>query len=338
MPVSPTITPIHVANAAAEKRDPLVEALIDCGRMLQRGGYRFITVTPDTHAVVVDRRSSEQAQDWRDAFGWNLPFVREMMPVPLFDSLSAVGLVEPVAGGWWRLLVRCSTIGEQIFLHSGYPTSERDAVFFGPDTYRFVKVLNQTLRGGDRLLELGTGTGAAAITLAERYRSLVLTDINPRAIRFAEANCALAGCTSADLRCTNLVEGVTGVFDAIIANPPYLIDPTHRLYRDGGELGIAVAVEMVRSALPLLAPGGRLVLYGGAPVVAGRDLLAEALAPLIRHSGMASQYDELDVDVFGSSLATDAYIAGRVERLALVAMIIDRPGSIPPETNTWRHP
>jgi SAM-dependent methyltransferase len=329
----------HLVAAPTGRSDPLVEVLLACGRMLGRVGYRFTTVTPDTHQVVLARRDGERAGDWRDVFGWNLPFGDGMLPTPLLDGLSQAGLLEPCAGGLRRLRLRCSTIGERLFFHSGHPTSGREAVFFGPDTYRFVTLLTDVLRGGGRLLELGAGSGAAAICMAQRYDELVLTDINPVAVRFAQANCALAD-VRARMLCTDLAAGVTGLFDAIIANPPYLIDPAHRLYRDGGELGIAVALRMVEAALPLLAPGGRLVLYSGAPVVDGRDLLAERLEPLLRRGGLPAHYDELDVDVFGSSLANEVYTSARVERLALVAVVIDRPAEARRENDdsAWRWP
>ena len=70
------------------------------------------------------------------------------------------------------------------------------------------------------------------------------------------------------------------------------------------------------------------MLYTGAPVVDGRDLLADALVPLIRSSGLAANYDELDVDVFGSELASEVYSEVKIERLAVVALTVGRPRKI----------
>lgn len=303
-------------------------ALLQVGRLVQQTGYRFTTVTPDTHASILARMGERPASDLREAFGWNLPFHAELLPEQLLTALHAAEAVDLLADGRLRSRVRFSTIDDHLFLHSAYPTTGRDAVFFGPDTYRFVHLLRRILPGGGRLLEIGAGTGAAALCLAERYTHLVMTDVNPRAVRMARINAALAGCDHTEVRCTDLTAQVDGSFDAIIANPPFIIDPVHRLYRDGGDLGISVALRMVEAAIPLLATDGCLVLYTGTPVVAGHDLLADALAPLLRAAGRPVQYEELDVDVFGSELANEAYASAQIERLAVVSLIVGRPGAV----------
>lgn len=307
--------------------DPIDSALFQVGRQLQHLEYRFITVTPDTHATVNARAADGVARDLRDVFGWNRPFPASLLPERLLDTLRQADALDHCDGGLLRTRVRCSSIGDRLFLHSAFPTRERDAVFLGPDTYRFVHLLRRTLAGGGRLLELGAGSGAAALCLADRYEHVVMTDINPLAVRFARINAALGGCDHAEIHCVDLADRLEGPFDAIIANPPYIIDPDHRLYRDGGDLGIVVALRMVEAALPLLAHDGCLVLYTGAPVVDGRDLLADALLPLIHSAGLPAHYDELDVDVFGSELASEVYTNARVERLAVVALTVGRPGT-----------
>lgn len=345
MTSSATIEPVIVFPALAN--DPIDAALFQVGRLLQQEAYRFTTVTPDTHAIINARAADRLATDLREVFGWNRPFHPGLLPERLMTALRTADALEQVDDGVVRARVRCSSIGDHLLLHSGFPTHKRDAVFFGPDTYRFVHLLHRTLGSGRRLLELGAGSGAAALCLADRYEQLVMTDINPLAVRFARINAALSGCDHAEVHCVDLAARLEGTFDAIIANPPFIIDPAHRLYRDGGDLGIAVALRMVTAALPLLAPDGCFVLYTGAPVVDGRDLLAEALVPLLRGAGLPAHYDELDVDVFGSELASEAYRAARVERLAVVALTIGRPGtasralphvSARDETTTRNHP
>ncbi|MBA3697390.1 MAG: class I SAM-dependent methyltransferase [Planctomycetes bacterium] len=322
-PVLPVMLFPALANA------PLDAALFLAGRLLQLCDYRFTTVTPDTHAVILKRMGPRAARDLCEVFGWNLPFHAGLLPHRLLAALHAADALDMLPEGRLRSRIRFSTIGSRIVLHSGYPTRERDAVFFGPDTYRFVHLLRRTLAGGARLLEIGAGTGAAALSLAERYDEVVLTDINAQAVRYARINAALAGCDQVQVLCTDLATTVDGGFDAIIANPPFIIDAEHRLYRDGGELGITVALRMVEAALPLLAPDGCLVLYSGAPVVAGRDLLADALAPMLRASGRPAQYEELDVDVFGGDLANPVYSQAQVERLAVVSVIVGNTTAAP---------
>lgn len=325
MNTSATIEPVIVFPSLGS--DPIDSALFQVGRQLQCLEYRFTTVTPDTHATLNARAADAIATDLRGVFGWNRPFQPTLLPERLLSALRSANALDQLDGGLLRTRVRCSSIGDRLFLHSAFPTRERDAVFLGPDTYRFVHLLRRTLAGGGRLLELGAGTGAAALCLTDRYDHVVMTDINPLAVRFARINATLAGCDHAEVHCVDLAARLEGPFDAIIANPPYIIDPDHRLYRDGGDLGITVALRMVAAALPLLAPDGCLVLYTGAPIVDGRDLLAEALAPLIRSAGRLAHYDELDVDVFGSELASQVYTKARVERLAVVAVTVGRFGT-----------
>jgi hypothetical protein len=47
--------------------------------------------------------------------------------------------------GRLRSKVRFSTLGEQLFAHSGFPTDASDSVFLGPDTYRFVAALRHVM-------------------------------------------------------------------------------------------------------------------------------------------------------------------------------------------------
>ena len=42
--------------------------------------------------------------------------------------------------------VRLATIDDLLFVHSAFPTDPPDAVFFGPDTYRFVRFVRSFLR------------------------------------------------------------------------------------------------------------------------------------------------------------------------------------------------
>jgi SAM-dependent methyltransferase len=224
-----------------------------------------------------------------------------------------------------RSRIRYSTIGQQIVIHSRYPTTDHNSVFFGPDTYRFINLLRRTLGWGGRLLEIGAGTGAAALALADRFTDIVMTDINPLAISYARINAALSGCERIETRCTDLADGIDGKFQAIIANPPYLIDPHGPWYRDGGHLGIDCALRFVHAALPLLDHAGCLVLYTGSPIVNGKDLLAEALVPLLLPLNLPAHYDEIDVDIFGSSLGESSY--SLIDRIAVVALVVGQPGT-----------
>ncbi|HYJ82431.1 MAG TPA: methyltransferase, partial [Allosphingosinicella sp.] len=60
---------------------------------LAKAGYRFVTVTPETHRRVIERSAGRTAGNLRDVFGWNLPFEQALLPPRLRDALDRSGLV-----------------------------------------------------------------------------------------------------------------------------------------------------------------------------------------------------------------------------------------------------
>ena len=313
---------------------PLTDALVLLGRWLRAEGYRFTTVTPATHARVNARHAAQAARSLRDIFGWSRPFSPDLLPRQVAGWLRDGGLLETVDGeiGLWRSKVRFSTLGDCLYAHSAYPTLDADAVFFGPDTYRFVALIDaelarRPLAAGARILDIGCGAGpggmAAALTTQACRPDLVLADINPRALDFARANAALAGLNEVTFQQSDLFASVAGSFDLIVANPPYLVDAGERSYRHGGgALGSALSLRIVREGMPLLVPGGRLILYTGAPIVEGGDPLRDAVGALLRQAGAAFSYREIDPDVFGEELDAPAY--ANAERIAAVALVAEQ--------------
>ena len=309
------------------------------GRWLQSTGYRFITVTPATHARVNMRNKAVLANDLRDVFGWSRPFRPGLLPPHAALWMHESGLLEtlPADVSKWRSKIRFSTLNESLYAHSAYPTQAADAVFFGPDTYRFVSLINAELAArplptGARLLDIGCGAGpggmAAALTARAVIPTLVLADINPRALDFARANAALAGLSEVTFVQSDLYRELAGRFDLIVANPPYLVDAGERTYRHGGGLlGSELSLRIVREGLPLLSPGGRLILYTGAPMVDGRDPFREAVVPVLQQAGCPFSYREIDPDVFGEELDAPAY--QDAERIAAVALVARQPGGVP---------
>jgi methylase of polypeptide subunit release factors len=293
---------------------PEQEALVRLGQWLQRFNYDFVTVTPDTHRRVTARPAPAEPSV-RDVFGWNRWFRERALPGEVLALLRDAGALES-NGELLRSKVRFSTLGGQLFVHSSFPTVAADAVFFGPDTYRFCALLRRWAPPSRRAIDLGCGSGAGAIALAPRLKSCVLTDINPRALQLAEVNARLARFEPAFVR-GDLFADAHGQFDLIIANPPYMRDALARTYRDGGgEYGESLGARIVRESLPRLSPGGTLIVYTGAAIVAGRDTFRAAVEPMLNARDV--HYEELDPDVFGDELEQPAY--ANVERIAAVAL------------------
>ncbi|MEJ7599581.1 MAG: class I SAM-dependent methyltransferase [Kofleriaceae bacterium] len=294
------------------------QALLELGRFLRQQRYAFTTVTPETHRR--NNARARPARSLRDAFGWSRAFEAGLVPDALLHRLQHTGWVVP-AGARYQPTVRFSTLGDGLYAHSPYPTVDEAAVFFGPDTYRFCTLLAARIDRAQRCVDVGCGSGAGALSLASRVDRLVLADINPQAVRFARVNAELAGVTDrVELVTGDLFAPVAGDLDLVIANPPYLLDDGHRIYRDGGgSAGEGLAVRIVREGLARLVSGGRLVLYTGAAIVDGHDVVRAALVPVFEAAGARWSYEELDPDVFGEELDAPAYAA--VERIAVVAAV-----------------
>jgi methylase of polypeptide subunit release factors len=308
--------------------EPELSALIS---FLKEEKYQFVTPTPATHKRNNDRLHNELALSLMDAFGWSRPFRRSLLPSPLFQLLANSEIIVECAAGW-KSLVRASTLDGELFLHSAFPTISADAVFFGPDTYRFARAIKHKLLCEPRLLgralDLGCGSGAGGVIAAKNAscRELVLTDINDTALRMSRLNAAAAGLSNVKTIQSDLFANIDGNFDLIVANPPYLNDPLQRAYRHGGgELGSGLSRRIVQTAIARLLPGGTLLLYTGSPIVSGVDRLLQAVEEELAGCGMQWSYEEIDPDVFGEELETSTYSA--VDRIAAVLFTARKPGA-----------
>jgi methylase of polypeptide subunit release factors len=291
-------------------------ALAELGRQLQAVAYRFITVTPATHRRVNRRPENAMAHDLRGVLGWSL--LRE-------GGLSEACEVDGTPAR--RALVRVSSIGEHLYFHSAWPTDEDNSVFFGPDTYRYVAALARSLdelqrangRPILRAVDIGSGGGAGAIELALRRPDATVygADINDDALALTAVNAQLNGAGKVVPCRSNLLDGVDGGLDAVMSNPPYILDADELPYRHGGgEHGAQLSIDIVKVGLERLNPGGSLLLYTGVAIVEGEDRFLTHVRPLLDEACGTWRYEELDPDIFGGQLGCDGY--ENVERIAAV--------------------
>ncbi len=301
-------------------------ALLQMARAVQAAGYAFTTPTPATHARVNARPGAERAQTLRDVFGWSRPFHDSVVGPDILALMQAAGVLTG-AGDSRRSAVRLSSLDGMLFLHSAYPTTAADAVFFGPDTYRFARTVLAHLKDGPpvrRAVDIGCGAGPGAILVARACpdAEVVAVDINQAALRLTEVNAALAGVRVSAVD-SNLLMSIPGSFDLIVSNPPYLVDPGERAYRHGGgPLGAGLSLAILDTALERLAPGGTLLLYTGAAIVNGADPFKQAAEARLNEAGLSWTYEELDPDVFGEELERGVYTDA--DRIAAVTLTVTK--------------
>jgi SAM-dependent methyltransferase len=124
------------------------------------------------------------------------------------------------------------------------------------NTSDFVDRLPET--SCEALLDIGTGTGIAAMRGARYAGHVWATDISHRCELFAEINRRLAGLENMTVVVGDMyapVEGLT--FDRIVTHPPYI--PAKQIglvFRDGGEDGEQIIRRVVEGLPRFLRPGG----------------------------------------------------------------------------------
>jgi release factor glutamine methyltransferase len=144
------------------------------------------------------------------------------------------------------------------------------------ETEYLVELIQKALRHEPaRILEIGTGCGAISVTLAFLYPNsrIVATDISEIAIQNARQNIEDFGLVSrVELVQCDSYDGITGVFDLIVSNPPYIprarlaelpksvrdFEPIQAL--DGGEGGVYFIEKLLRGSNVHLSGHGIMAL------------------------------------------------------------------------------
>ena len=148
-------------------------------------------------------------------------------------------------------------------------------------------------RPGERVLEIGTGIGLAAVRAARAGARVIATDVVEAAARCARENAVLNGVADlVDVRLGDGFEPVRGLaFDLICTSPPQMPTPPDRERPDavaaadnGGRDGWSLLDRVIAGAPAHLRPGGRLVftLFGFLGIKAALGKHADAgLEPAI---------------------------------------------------------
>ncbi len=145
-----------------------------------------------------------------------------------------------------------------------------------------------------RVADICTGSGCVAVAIAHERpaAAVVATDISTSALEVARRNAARHGVTArVTFTTADLLDGIEGSFDAVFANPPYVVqnagpalqpevrDHEPQLALFGGHDGLGLITRLIADAPSRLRAGGYLVFEFGL----GQDVEIEALLAATPH-------------------------------------------------------
>lgn len=140
------------------------------------------------------------------------------------------------------------------------------------DTEVLVEKVLEHMKGGDKILDMCTGSGCIIVSLAMAKPTgrLVGADISAEALKVAKANAARNHAADIEFVRSDLFENVEGHYDIIVSNPPYIpsgcikeLMPEVKSYEpvsalDGAADGLLFYRKIIRAAKRFLKPGGHL--------------------------------------------------------------------------------
>ena len=187
--------------------------------------------------------------------------------VPLRDLVRRRGQGEPL-----QHLLGTVEFADHTFV------SDKRALIPRPETEQLVEYLcDLTWSANPRMLDVGTGSGVIALSLAARFPNAELhaVDLSPDALTLARENADRLGIPDRiHFVQGHLLEPIEGKFDLIVANLPYVAagdaaqlapevqhDPAIALF--GGPAGDELIRELIATAPPHLNPGATLALEIG---------------------------------------------------------------------------
>lgn len=132
------------------------------------------------------------------------------------------------------------------------------------DTFLLARVVQAEVRPGERFLEVGCGTGLVSLAAARAGARVTCADVNPVAVETARHN-ARENHLAVEAVEADLLAGLSGPFDAVAFNPPYLptmedehVEGVLDLAFDGGPDGNRVVLRFAHQ-LASLRPLPRVV-------------------------------------------------------------------------------
>ena len=139
---------------------------------------------------------------------------------------------------------------------------EKDEDVYPPSDDSFLLIRSFDVRTGERILEIGCGSGIVSMHCATNGGIVTCGDINKKAVALTKKNMSLNSLDAVVIE-TDLYSGISGRFDTIIFNLPYLPveeDGDLALAWSGGEDGLGPLPGLISGAYKHILPGGRLIV------------------------------------------------------------------------------
>lgn len=262
--------------------------------LARKGTFHFWTLQHETSPylsllrVGIERLQSSGVEQARQEAEWLLS---QLVGVPRLELYLERAAVSPqtIKRFFAQVEARCCGVPLQYVLREAQFFGERFTVAPGvfiprPETETMVDAALKVLRPKAlqsarplRLLDLGTGSGCIALTLARSLPACLVVgvELSWTALQVAADNVRRHRLTSqVQLVHSWWLEALRGPFDALVANPPYVpsaqvdrlpLDVRHepRMSLDGGDDGMRDLRHLMAQAPNVLAPGGLAVFECG---------------------------------------------------------------------------
>jgi release factor glutamine methyltransferase len=167
-------------------------------------------------------------------------------------------------------------------------------------------------RPGERVLDMGTGSGVNGILAATRGAHVVAVDVNPYALEAARANAERNGVADlVDVRESDVFAGVNGVFDLIVFDPPYRwFTPRDVRELASTDTNYRALTEFFALARRHLAPAGRMLIAFGTSgdITYLRHLMADNGFDATVIASLAGDRDGVPVEYFTFRVTPDASV------------------------------
>ncbi len=178
------------------------------------------------------------------------------------------------------------------------------------DTFGIIEAID--VKKGDRVVEIGTGSGLIALECARRGASVLCTDLNPFAVEYVKINykknsSMIKG--ELEVRKGDLFSAIKKdeKFDVVILNPPYLpTKPKDRvggsgwfdLAVDGGSDGLKITKKFVEQVKSYMNLGGKAYFVFSSLSCRSKLEMYLSNAKLDAEVVLSRLYDDEHIDVY----------------------------------------